>query len=238
MDNGGVARINASRTQHSAISDAITIFEEEMKISFKQNFSYAFNISLTRVFEEMDTRRTAIELAKTCIQRLAGNEPLAVYYTLPFVAFGQEDPQWVLNVTSSSCQTIGEFIFKDFDARKPDDRQDIVGYLAQMLGERHCAHRIELLADCLIFGSKTYPQLLAPFKKFMLEKCWKMLAAESNQTKIEKLAMLCASFCVMPWAKSTNVKIKIGRFNAGDDTLGVLIGNTIDSIAVLARTAA
>jgi hypothetical protein len=235
LDNGSLKDIEASRRGSPAIGDAVQMYEREIRVDFAKNFSYAFSISLKRVMEEIETRKSALDLLKTCLTRLVSNQSLAVYFTLPFVAFAQEDPQWILMTMHSSCQTIAEFIFKDFETRRDDEMTDIIEYLAEMFGERHCAHRVELLADCLIFGSRAYPHIVGKCKRIILEKCWKMLASEASQTKIEKIATVCAAFCVVPWPKMLLVQGRSWLAKFSDETLATVIGNTVDGIAQLAK---
>jgi hypothetical protein len=94
---------------------------------------------------------------------------LAVYYALPFVAFSQADYQWILN--TAHCDSIPEFLFKDFEKRKEADATCIVGYLAHMYGDRHCSHKVEQIGDCLVYGCAKYPVYFGPIKKQMVQKC-------------------------------------------------------------------
>jgi hypothetical protein len=223
-----MAAIEATRCTSDVVANAVARFENEFRVNFAANFAYAFNIALTRVFEEVETRRAGVALLKAFIPKLReGDANLAVYFALPFVAFGQEDAQWIAN------GSISEFIFRDFGARKKDDAADIVTYLAMMLGERHCAHRIEVIADCLIYGAKQCPEVVRMVKRMALEKCWKMLASENNQGKIDKIAEMCAAFCVIPWPKELLVPAKADR--PPEDVVNAYIAGTIDGIAAYVR---
>jgi hypothetical protein len=49
------------------------------------------------------------------------------------------------------CDSIPEFLFKDFEKRTEADATYIIGYLAHMYGDQHCSHKVEQIGDCLVY---------------------------------------------------------------------------------------
>jgi hypothetical protein len=203
-------------------------FEGDLGIDFTANFAYAFAISLTRSLEETQTRKMAVEVLKAAMGR---SQPSAVvFYLLPFIAFADEDPQNVI----PSNQTLSEVLFSGFSYRGLQDLENILGYLSQMFGDTYCAHRMELIADCLIFGGGEYPDLFGSVKTQMMTKCWKMLEGERNSAKIDKIATVAASFYILPSAGK--VAPKTVRSRMGDAKLGGYMEGAVRGLAAMTKS--
>jgi hypothetical protein len=184
---------------------------------------------MTRAFEEADTRPAAWRLFAVCLQNIT-DQTLAVYYALPFIAFSQGDYQWILS--AMHCESIPEFLFKDFERRSDEDRGCIVAYLAHMYGHRYCSHKLEQIGDCLIHGCAKYPQYFGSLKGHIVRKCWKMLDGETNQAKIVNIGTVCACFYTVPTGRvPCRTRPAIGRVE--DANLATYIAGTIDGVADL-----
>jgi hypothetical protein len=161
------------------------------------------------------------------------SDPLeAVYYALPFVAFGQGDCAWIPGLVSG-CTSLPEFVFGHLREIPRAARALIIGYLAQMYGDRHCAHRVEQIGDCLVFGCEKRPEIFGWIKKPMVEKCWKMIDAETSEVKRANIAKVAARFYTIPPGTATG-RLSIAS-KVDDSTLGSCIGGTIQGIADLLR---
>jgi hypothetical protein len=180
-------------------------------------------VALTRSLEETETRALALTLLKVCISRV--QRRAAVFMLLPIIAFAQEDPGGLIQEGHSAP----EFVFEGFDKRTEEECADIIGYLAQRFGDTYCGHRMELIADCLIFGSGSYPEMFGGIKKMMVQKCWKMLEGEKNAAKIDKIAAVSASFFAVPSRSKIAIKLRRGRVD--DGKLATYIGGTIAGMA-------
>jgi hypothetical protein len=203
-----------------------------MGVSFEANFSFAFVSVLTRAVAEVDTRSVTLKLFELCLRRLSSQPLTAVYFALPFVAFAQDDGAWILALVGNS-PTLASFVLGGLADRPPADRWPIIGYLAEMYGDRHCAHCVEQLADCLILGCERHGDSFGWLKKLMVEKCWKMIDAETNPARICKIAKVAACFYAIPHGRAP------ARLSSGarmdDNGLGSCIGGTVQGVADVLR---
>jgi hypothetical protein len=227
-----IHKVGQSRFFSNIVADAVETYEGTIHFSFQENFAYAFNVQLTRALEDIETRQRAVELVKECLGLLRADHMAAVWFALSFVAFAHDDPQWVLNTVETKCQSIGDFIFYSFDKRGEDERDAIVSYLARMFGERLCAHRTELLADCLMFGIRKCPRCFRKYKSYVLNICWKKLTTEVRAMAFDRLAMLFATMVALDGKQGRAADPETLR--ASDDVLGIYIRSSVDGIAALA----
>jgi hypothetical protein len=243
MGNEGLenkSRLQATRYISEKICDSISAYEDGLKVSFTANFSYAFVLSLTPVLENVVTRPLAIDVLNVCLAYLTEHVRIAVYYTLPYIAFAAEDPQWIadsVGLKTNKCFTISEFVFRKFGKRQTCEMAEITGYLVDVLGSPHSAHRMEIIADCLIFGAKKYPHVFGSLKKVVMEKCWRMLEDEGNPVRQNKIASLAASFLCIPWEDDTlgQIGLRNGVKTIPDEALGNCLRKMIDGVAEVLR---
>jgi hypothetical protein len=238
LDRGSFKNINGlAKTMlvSKAVADAVGAFEQSINVSFQGNFVYALDVALTRGFEDMETRRSAVDCLKVCIASLLANKWLVVYFCLPFVAFVGEDPQWIVESAHAGCGSIQEFIFDRFEERADDERAAVIEYLADKFGERHCAHRLELLADCLLYGAANYGCYFGEVKKIVLAKCWKVLQSQQKPSVLDRVSRLCAAFLLVQWPKCDNTQLRYSG-QMPDDVLSEYIAETIDGIAELIKS--
>jgi hypothetical protein len=228
-DFGAVRR---SRSLSPAILNSVGIFEEAMGVSFEATFSFAFVSVLTRAVAEVDTRVVTLKLFEMCLRGLSAQPLTAVDFALPFVAFGQDDCGWILPLVGN-CSSLADFVIGRINEQRPADRSAIIGYLAEMYGDRHCAHRIEQIAACLVLGCEKHGESFGWLKKPMVEKCWKMIDAETNPARIRTIAKVAACFYAIPAGRAPARRSAGSRMD--DNGLGSCIGGTVQGIADLLR---
>jgi hypothetical protein len=226
-----VDKVGQSRFFSDIVADAVQTYERTIRLSFQANFAYAFNVQLTRALEDIETRQATVELVKECLRMLTADHMTAVWFALSFVAFAQDDPMWVLNTVGTRCQSINEFIFNSFDKREAHEKDALINYLVRMFGERLCAHRIELLADCLIFGIRMHPDCFAKYKGYLLNICWKKLTTELRKVAFDKVVVLFSALFALG-GKPGRVS-DLAMIRASDDALGMYIRSSVDGIAAL-----
>jgi hypothetical protein len=231
LDHGRFADINGLHTTRfisQAIVDSVSIYEESVGVSFSANFGFALVKAMTRSLEEVETRKAAVTVLKTCIKRCAGKPQIAAYFALGFLAYAQEDPQSILAWVPTKSATVAAFIFKDFETRMADDTAAIVRYLGQTFGSRHCAHRLEVIADCLVYGATRYPECLKLIKTNVIRMCWQLMDTEFHGAKAEMIAGVCGTFFALPDERQAKVQL-VGRI--GDDALARCITGAVDGVA-------
>jgi hypothetical protein len=230
LDLGGypsVSALGAAKSFSPVIASVVASFEEAMGVNFATNFAGSFAICLTRALIEIETRAPALHLLEICIRRLSKDSSDAVHFALPFIAFDQNEPQWLF-----SGSKIPEFVLRDFEERTPDNARAIVAYLAEMFGDRHCSHNIERLADCLALGCTRFPTSFAPLKKQIVSKSWKMIDVETNEAKIAKIAMVAGCFYKVKAVKGSGGQGRAVVNRLDDGMLVSFIAGVADAIQV------
>jgi hypothetical protein len=228
LANGRFVDINGLHTTRFAsaqIDDSVTAFEDSLGANFTKNFSHAFTTALARAFADPETRGAALRLMRMC---LGGCPPaLAVYYALPFVAYGHDDCGWLIAAAHSECSTIAEFLF---DGRAPIDAGHIITFLAQVYTDRYCARRIGLIAECLLLGAARFPREFAPVRNAVIAKAWKVLDAEALPGAIAEAGTFIARIGRIPGipARSTS-----GRIRCDDTTLLIFLSGVAEGVAGL-----
>jgi hypothetical protein len=166
---------------------------------------------------------------------MTGFPKLAAYYTIPFVAFAKDDPAWILTVLPSRAyKSIPEFLFANFNERSPDEISGIVGYLVKTLVAPSCDHRLESIADCLIYGAGHYPDYFSSARATVVLKCWKWLDSEVDRSRIDKLTTLCGTFMCIPMKRDT-IQPRMEWSTMNDDTGQAYIGGMLDAISRVAK---
>jgi hypothetical protein len=227
LSHGGFDTVVRSREVSSHLAQGISAFEEEMGINLTANFPHGFAIALRKALDEPETRPSAVYLLKLCIS--ASPAATGVFFFVPLIAYAVEDPIVVLASIAPECASVPEFLFTGFGERPPEEQADIVSYLSMIFGDRYCAHRMEIIGDCLIWGVDRYPAVFSGLKKETVEKCWKMMAAEKNPARLDKLAAVAAAFFSLPQAK-TSIRITKSKL-VPDNTLGTYIGGVVTGVS-------
>jgi hypothetical protein len=232
MANGGfrdLTGIQTTRYISQSLYTAVSLFETDMKVSFADNFAWAFIQTLGRAVEEITTRKRALSVLKLCIESERGRSRNAPYFALPLLAFGSGDPKAILASAGSRFQVVPEFLFDGFASRTSDEQSCILGYLGAMFGARLCVHRIDVLGNCLLFAAKRYPRCCGGLKRMIVKKCWTMIDSEVDNGRIDRLVQICGAFLSLPPGKAAWKPREPVRMS--DDTLATYINGTLDGIA-------
>jgi hypothetical protein len=229
LAHGGFADISGLHTTRFAsaqIDDSVAAFEDSLGANFTKNFAHALTAALTRALAEPDTRAPALRIARACI---AGS-PRAVYYALPFVAYGYDDCAWVIAAARSDCATIAEFLF---DERPPAEAGHIITFLAGVYGDRHCARRAGLIGECLLLGAARFPRELAKVRNALVAKAWRVLDADALPGDIAVTGEFIARIAPIPGLPARSSS---GRLRCDDTTLSMFLTGVADGVAGLIRS--
>jgi hypothetical protein len=218
-----IADFADARQESETINQSISHFEEDIGVSFNDNFWYALIASMGRALMESDTRGAALTFLRKSFAYVSSAEE-RTYLTLPLVVFG-DDLQWVS--TDGKILSFGPLLFQKF--ADPFPARLIARYLATMFGHGRCFHRLGVIADCIIYGAKTFPDAFSEIKKGLADDCFKILDAETNIAKSDKIASVLVQ---LVWVTQSRTSAdKVGPI--GEDALTTYIGSTIDGIKEL-----
>jgi hypothetical protein len=199
LENAGFANINdMSRTRGVShhFQEGLSLFEEDQHVDFTANFAFAFAVSLRKALEEVVTRSYAVSLLKLCIK--LSPPSIGVFFMLPVIAYSPEDPLMVVAQIAPDSSGVGDFLFTDFENRPAKEQSDIVLYLADAFGNRYSAQRMESIAECLIWGAERYSEVFAGVRAALMDKCSKMLPAEKNPARLDRISAVQAEFYELP----------------------------------------
>jgi hypothetical protein len=218
------SQLRDTREMSPLIAQGVAFFEESLGVKFTECFCHAFALAVTRVVQELDTRQRALKLLCICLLHAETAED-RVYLALPLVAFADNDLGWLL--AESGARNMAEFIFQ----KMPDIAvaKNAAVYIASMFGEHGCAHRVEIMAECILFGIKVYPEAFGPVRATLLAQCWRMLDVEANAGRTELIATVAGALYFVP--KSPQKPVLLGKIE--DNALTSSIGSTIDGIGLL-----
>lgn len=133
-----------------------------------------------------------------------------MYLTFPFVTFADND-LWCL-LAESGARNASECIFQ----KMPDKAVARVApaYIAAMSGEHGCAHTVEIVGECILFGIKVYPEAFRLMRATLLMQCWRMLDAEANAGRTELITTVASVICLVPKSPQTSVLLGKVQDNA------------------------
>jgi hypothetical protein len=219
-----LAEIRDTINVSTLIAQGVAFFEEGIGVSFTESFCHALAVAVTRVVQELDTRQRALKLLCICLLHAQTRED-RVYLALPLVAFADNDLAWLY--AESRCKTIAEYVFQ----KMPDIAVAKVAaiYLSAMFGEHPCSHRLELMAECILFGIKVYPAAFGPVRSPLLAQCWKMLEVEAQPARTALIAQVASALYLVPLAPPAPPLL----WKVDDNALTTSIGSTIDGIGKL-----
>ena len=204
-------------------SQCISFFSEYMNINFTNDFDFALMFSLSKSFQELESRNTALNLMKELINISFSQKKVPSVFVLPFIGYCNDDYSWILKMkfNDKKFKSFPELIFSNFNEKDNIEIFNIIYYLKNIFGDRHCSHKLSEISECLIYGVLNYPDKFIIIKDQIQEKCMKLFDMETVISRIDIITKVLSNYmnCGIPLKTNNNNKFDLSIKECDDEIL-------------------